>query len=434
MSFFNSQLLDAFSNLKSSVNGYSPFKAIKGGSDNCSLTLTRPPIIEETLCVGITSKYFNNALGNQDGIRRNIINKLTTVGNLVSKIPGVTPLVNTTHSVLSRVPVVRNLLGSQSNVVFLMKGSICIGFMVIKKGECVSKPEWWSLSLICSQSGSGGGTVLLGLYLFIIYRNNLNDGNGILDLANGIYNIGAFCAYDKLGFQAAEHQYFFDCFQLGDGWLMNLPMICNISKHYKSDIAIIDAVTGDKPLKKNRLCNREMIETITTGQNKQDAELISTAYMICEHFLIMIDVMNSVNDDNGLSRLRKYQVAAFGKSGSSRASRATKVSQNYDIKFDSIKMSVKTFGPEQIVYAFNKLSERISQSRQSGSVSTNYLYDFKSAIEATQSDPEKLKELVLPLPKRSSKTSGGRGMRPPHRTRCKTLRRRIKNRKTRKIY
>lgn len=430
MSFFNSRLIDAYSNMKSSVNGYSPFKAIKGGSDQCRLTLTKPPVIDEqALCVGITSEYFNSALGNQEGIRRTIINKLRNIGSFVSRLPGVTPLINTTHSLLSRVPVVGRLMVSSSNAVFLMKGSTCIGFMVIKKGECVSKPDWWSLSLICSQSGSGGGTVLLGLYLFIISMNNLNDGNGILDLANGIYNIGAFCAYDKLGFQAAEHQYFFDCFELGDGWLMNLPMICNISKHYKSDTDIIDAVTGDKPLKKNRLCNRETIEKITSGQNKQDKELISTAYMICEHFLIMIDVLDSVNKD-GLAKLKKHQVAAFRKS---RSSKSVKGSHIYDIKYDCIKMSVKSFGPEQIVYAFDKLSERVFQARGSVSGSANYLYDFKRAIEAAQSDPEKLKELVLPLPQRSSKMSGGRGRRP-HRTRRKTLRRSIKNRNTRKIY
>lgn len=419
MYFFNSKLIGQYSTIKSS-SGESVFKSIKAiDTDDLdldskyTLTLTKPPFIDMSMCHNINAKYFNHAL-NKDGNVNQFYNYIQRIGGILSQIPGVTPVVNTSRSLLSRVPYVKDYLGN-GNAVFLMKGSTCIGFMIVQKGECEMHPEWWSLSLICS-SVSGCGTVLLGLYLFIIYMNRLNDGNGILDLANGLINISGFCAYDKFGFElSTTYNFFINCYQPTDGWLVNLPMICRLSKHYTQPLDIIDVVTGDKRLSKNRLCNKETIAELTKGaQNKQDKELITTAYLICEHLLILINMIENIPQTD-IHKLKKI-TSSFKRPLISKKPSRINVNDHDHLKFNAVKVSIKEFGYDDMVNMFDQLSN------------THYptLHSVKDRIETIKENPQMLKQTLINA--RARTMAGGKG-------RCKGKRQTLRCtvRKTRRL-
>jgi hypothetical protein len=421
MYFFNTKLIDLYSTTKSS-NGHSVFnsiKATKPDSDSgrqYTLTLTKPLSIDISMCHNINADYFNSALENVNWF----YNHIRWIGGILSRLPGGTPIVNTSRSLLSHIPYVKDYVGN-GNAVFLMKGSTCIGFMVVQKGECEMNPEWWSLSLICS-AVSGCGTVLLGLYLFIIYMNGLNDGNGILDLANGLPNISGFCAYDKFGFEVAtSYNYFINCYQPAHGWLVNLPMVCTLSKHYTQALDIIDVVTGDKRLNKNRLCNKETIATLIDGaQNKQDKELITTAYLICEHLLILINMMEQIPQKD--IRKLKEITNSFEKpliSKQSKTNKTIRTNANDYVKFKCIKIAIKEFGYDDMTNMFDQLNN------------TRYptLNSLKDRIETVKENPGMLKQMLINA--RTMRTmanmSGGKGNR-------QTLRRTVrKTRKTRRL-
>ena len=422
MYFFNSKLIGQYSTIKSS-SGESVFKSIKADDSDLdrkyTLTLTKPPFIDMSICHNITDEYFNHAL-NSDGNVNRFYNYIQWIGGILSQIPGVTPVVNTSRSLLSRVPYVKDYVGvGNGNAVFLMKGSTCIGFMVVQKGECEMHPEWWSLSLICS-SVTGCGTVLLGLYLFIIHTNRLNDGNGILDLANGLINISGFCAYDKFGFEpSTSYNYFTNCYQPTHGWLVNLPMICRLSKHYTRPLDIIDVVTGYKRLIKNRLCNKETIAELTKdAENEQDKELITTAYLICEHLLILLNMIQEIPQED-IHKLKNItnsfkRPLISKKSKSNKASRIDANDHNH-LKFNAVKVSIKEFGYDDMINMFNQLSK------------TPYpptLHSVKDRIETIKESPQMLKQTLI----NARTMAGGKG-------RCKgkrqTLRRTV--RKTRRL-
>lgn len=101
------------------------------------------------------------------------------------------------------------------------------GFMIVQKGECVKMPEVYSVNLVCSQHSKG--SALIACYLYCINNHpELTVKMGILELANGYFNVGGLCLYSKYGFEFDITMYGKDCFESNE----NLPMIVDIANKY----------------------------------------------------------------------------------------------------------------------------------------------------------------------------------------------------------
>jgi hypothetical protein len=136
------------------------------------------------------------------------------------------------------------------------------GFIITQRGECVKFPEVHSVSLICSKSEiSGIGSIMLGAYLYMIKANNFNrvpalDNMqiGILDLAQSFYNVKAYCAYNKFGFQYnPDLRFYSNCYDPEDGLYNNLPMVVNVA-FWPFDYALA-LVNQIQRLQKDPLCD-----------------------------------------------------------------------------------------------------------------------------------------------------------------------------------
>ena len=116
------------------------------------------------------------------------------------------------------------------------------GFIIVEKGECKYRPNVYTVNLICSQM-KGGGSVLLGAYLYMIKRNTQIQQMGLLELAGGFTNVVGLCAYSKFGFLPNITYLGADCFS-DTG---NLPMSVDLDE-IESD-EIINVVLGKKNIK-----------------------------------------------------------------------------------------------------------------------------------------------------------------------------------------
>lgn len=118
--------------------------------------------------------------------------------------------------VFTRIPLLDNI-----NLENVIKG-----FMIVEKGECSLHPDVFCVNLICSK---GGGSVLLGLYLYCIYHTpELTSKIGLLELANAYLNVSGLCAYTKFGFEYDPTLFGTNCFEdFG-----NLPMKVDIAAKF----------------------------------------------------------------------------------------------------------------------------------------------------------------------------------------------------------
>lgn len=125
------------------------------------------------------------------------------------------------------------------------------GFIVAEKGECKRKPKTVSVNLICSNGVQGGGTILIGAYLYTIkcFEGQTNyDQYGILELAHGFENFGGLCTYSKFGFVANMDLFKVDPIPKGTCFTddRNLPMDVNLETVSKTDI--VEVVLGRKKI------------------------------------------------------------------------------------------------------------------------------------------------------------------------------------------
>jgi len=155
------------------------------------------------------------------------------------------------------------LLQSQDEVL------VPIGFIVVELGECKRYPKVWTVNLICSSVG-GGGQILLGLYLFTIFKNDfilVENKFGLLELANAYLNVAGLASYTKLGFKIS-HEYYTSyttvkkrnkrittpnyCF----GDIRNLPLATTeINEEFKNEVIAILSGGGSGVFKKPAICN-----------------------------------------------------------------------------------------------------------------------------------------------------------------------------------
>jgi hypothetical protein len=77
--------------------------------------------------------------------------------------------------------------------------------LIAQKGECTGKPDIWNVRLVCNRSGErtvgygGNASKLLGLFVYAL--NHGDHDYGMLEVADGHNNVGAYCAYSRYGFQ-----------------------------------------------------------------------------------------------------------------------------------------------------------------------------------------------------------------------------------------
>jgi hypothetical protein len=77
--------------------------------------------------------------------------------------------------------------------------------LIAQKGECTGKPDIWNVRLVCNRSGKravgygGNASKLLGLFVYAL--NHGDHAYGMLEVADGYNNVGAYCAYSRYGFR-----------------------------------------------------------------------------------------------------------------------------------------------------------------------------------------------------------------------------------------
>lgn len=226
---------------------------------------------------------------------------------------------------------------SSENIVYLMDNRIhCIGFMVIKKGECEFKSDWWSLSLICSKSGTG--PILLGLYVYIIKKNGHNDGIAILDLASGLINIAGTCSYPKVGFEFLSSLSssirrgitVSNCYDADDGWIANSVMICNVRSKFSTLQNIIDAVVGETLFTKPPECSLDtQLYEMLSRYNERDKKSIKDAYLTCRQFENMVNELNLLTRKEQLDKAKEI----FGSDHTGKSEKNEKKEKKTDADF-----------------------------------------------------------------------------------------------------
>ena len=246
---------------------------------------------------------------------------------------------------------------SSENIVYLMDSVHCIGFMVIKKGECKYKPEWWSLSLICSKSGTG--PILLGLYVYIIKKNGHNNGIAILDLASGLINIAGTCSYPKVGFEFLSSLpssiihgiTVSNCYDAHDGWIANSVMICDVSK-FPTLKNIIDTVVGEIQFTKPPECSLDTrLYEMLAEYNDREQKLMKEAYLICRQFENMVNELKLLTREEQLAKAKEI----FGSDDTGKSKKKEKKT-DADFIRNKLKLITDGYSPlffmEMLIRAF----------------------------------------------------------------------------------
>jgi hypothetical protein len=139
---------------------------------------------------------------------------------------------------------------SKFDFIFLesASGEIC-GVIVCQEGECKEYPKIWSVRIICNigKKCKGGGTFLLGCYMYIIKKRG--QPFGLLELSDSIENIAGFCSYSKFGFIPVPE---FKCSEFAD---LNLPMVASTNIISFDQIINISNGGDDYPISRPKVCS-----------------------------------------------------------------------------------------------------------------------------------------------------------------------------------
>ena len=192
------------------------------------------------------------------------------------------------------------------------------GFIIVQRDECSKFPNAYALNLVCSREGSGGGNLLLGLYLFSIASHPLKtDGSlilerivkqsqpygapilhvGLLELSGSFTNIVGYCLYRKFGFVekselGGRNSY---CF-MGKN---NLPMIRQFDQDDATEKErICRIVLGDKSAEyeKPKLCY------------SKDAKVQETLALLYKmKYFRLIDAQDAPSKDDRAGFLKRVQ-------------------------------------------------------------------------------------------------------------------------------
>jgi hypothetical protein len=299
---------------------------------------------------------------------------------------------------------------SSENIVYLMDSVHCIGFMVIKKGECKFKPEWWSLSLICSKSGTG--PILLGLYVYIIKKYSHNNGIAILDLASGLINIAGTCSYPKVGFEflsslpsLIRHGITVsNCYDADDGWIANSVMICDVRK-FSTLQDIIDTVVGEIQFTKPPECSLDTrLHEMLLRYNERDQKLIKEAYLTCRQFENMVNELKLLRPDEQLAKAKEI----FGSDDTGKSKKKEKktdadftrnklkliTNDGYSPLF-FMEMLIRAYFTDKELTVFKNLNLICFHSHTLVKMSEIDIDMFKQAVFQSMSNPKLLVNLLV---------------------------------------
>ena len=300
---------------------------------------------------------------------------------------------------------------SSENIVYLMDNrSHCIGFMVIKKGECKFKPDWWSLSLICSKSGTG--PILLGLYVYIIKKNEHNDGIAILDLASGLINIAGTCSYPKVGFEFLSSLSssirrgitVSNCYAADDGWIANSVMICDVRSKFSTLQNIIDAVVGEILFTKPPECSLDSrLYEMLLRYNERDQKLIKDAYLTCRQFENMVNELKLLTREEQLDKAKEI----FGSDHTGKLDKKEKktdadfirnknrlITDGYSPLF-FMEMLIRAYFTDKELTVFKNLNLICFHSHSLVKMSEINIDMFKQAVFQSMKNPELLVNLSV---------------------------------------
>jgi len=136
-----------------------------------------------------------------------------------------------------------------------------ISFLVVEKGECKKWPKTLSVNLICArefENFKNAGRIMMALFCYVILSSNRLDQRGVLEVAGGYQNPGAFCMYQKFGFQP-DLSLFSDengeCFDSG----MLVPMVVDFvyenRDEQKRKVLEAAVLSGANIGSKDRMCD-----------------------------------------------------------------------------------------------------------------------------------------------------------------------------------
>jgi len=107
-----------------------------------------------------------------------------------------------------------------------------VGFVVVEIGECHKLPNTASINLICArefENHKNAGRTMMALFCYFILSSPSLDQRGILEVAGGFENPGAFCMYQKFGFKPDYSLYSatddWECFN----WATLIPMMVDFN-------------------------------------------------------------------------------------------------------------------------------------------------------------------------------------------------------------
>ena len=174
-------------------------------------------------------------------------------------------------------------------IVILQKKEEIGGFLVVKKGLCSRIPTQYGISLICS-SVKGGGSLLMGLYLYTILSRPDIPQTGLLELAAAFNNGPGLCMYEKFGFRQDTKLFGKDCFDDP----LNLPMSFQLQEYYTGSTVeekkanLMEIVLG-KPVSKTPFCSLQ-------GGKQKSLALIKNILLIMDYPNPQTTIIRTIND------------------------------------------------------------------------------------------------------------------------------------------
>jgi len=174
------------------------------------------------------------------------------------------------------------------DIVLLIKRGNIGGFMVIKKGLCRRMPDLYGVSLVCS-SQKGGGSLLIGLYLYAILSHPEIPQIGLLELAAAYNNVPGLCLYEKFGFRQDVDLFGPTCFD--DPF--NLPMSVDLNTYYLGSTAdekkarLVEIVLG-KRMAKTPFCSLQ-------GERQDSLALVKNVLLLMQYPYSQRSIIQDIN-------------------------------------------------------------------------------------------------------------------------------------------
>jgi len=148
-------------------------------------------------------------------------------------------------------------------ILFIMKGSNMVGFLIARRGACQRYPGQYMIDFVCT-SVKGISSLLLGACMFAIKTkpmipaySGVLSSRIMLSCANGFDNPAAYCSYRKMGF-AIDHDLFVTdtngvtCIK---EHIRDLPMSVDVRRTTTDEIVQLMVTSSNK---KDPMCDRRL--------------------------------------------------------------------------------------------------------------------------------------------------------------------------------